>query len=381
MELPSYFIDFLAKIRLTVEQRTDCCDGHTTLRKRLFADEALKAIVVSTFLQGSYRRFTAIRPHEGRRADVDVVVVTRLDSEEVPPVAALERFRPFMREHYKGKYEYQERSIGIELSYVDLDLVVTAAPSEADVELLRSDSVVTQKSLEELDDWRLVPSWLDPDRRSGFRAKSLMEQAAAEPEWKLSPLYIPDRDVEEWEQTHPLEQLRWTRDKNRATTRHYVNVVKAVKWWRRVNYTEPEYPKGYPVEHLVGACCPDGIPSVGYGVTVTLESIAVKYKEYANSGNVPFLPDHGVPEHNVFARISGEDFALFHSQVCEAAVLARAALNSESIVDSVRGWQRLFGDQFPNPPSDDDGNDDDGPKKGGFTPRKEESMIDSGRFA
>src|SRR5688572_9706552 len=117
MELASYFMDFLSGIRLTDRQTTDAITGHSTLRKRLLADDDLKPIVVDTFLQGSYKRATAVRPSEGQRADVDVVVVTRLNKDEYTPNAALGTFIPFLDKHYEGKYELQGRSFGITLSY------------------------------------------------------------------------------------------------------------------------------------------------------------------------------------------------------------------------------------------------------------------------
>ena len=90
----------------------------------------------------------------------------------------------------------------------------------------------------------------------------------------------------------------------------------------------PKYPKGYPVEHLIGQCCPDGINSVAEGVTKTLEAIARDYQIYADLRIVPDLRDHGVITHNVFKRVSATDFAEFHSQVCAAAVIAREALEA-----------------------------------------------------
>ena len=60
MELPSYFSDFLSAIRPTDSQKEDYKTGHKTLRERLNNDEKLGPILVSDFLQGSYRRATAI---------------------------------------------------------------------------------------------------------------------------------------------------------------------------------------------------------------------------------------------------------------------------------------------------------------------------------
>ena len=56
-----------------------------------------------------------------------------------------------------------------------------------------------------------------------------------------------------------------------------MNVVKALKWWRLLD-RPGEYPKGYPLEHIIGACCPDGIASVAEGVARAFDpSTAVTY--------------------------------------------------------------------------------------------------------
>jgi len=382
MELPTYFEDFLKSIRLSKQQQDECKDGHETLRKRLEADKELAPIIVATFLQGSYRRATAIRPTGKDKADVDVIVVTTLDKDQCSPDQALKKFVPFMEKHYKGHYDIQGRSIGIELRHVKLDLVVTAGPPELEAKALQAACVVAGVTPEEAEDWRLVPSWVPMDQRNRSGSWSLMERAKAEDEWKLSPLWIPDREAREWERTHPIAQIQWTWDKNRQCNRHYVNVVKAIKWWRRVNYPKPKYPKSYPLEHLTGDGCPSGIASVACGVAAALEAIASRYEGDAKARRTPFLPDRGVPEHNVLRRVSGDDFAKFHEQVCEGARIARRALDAETVQDSARAWRELFGEEFPEaPPDNDEGKGDAGPKKGGYTPRKEPSIVGGGRFA
>lgn len=55
MTLTTYFNDFLKNIRLTDNQRSDLITGHTTLSDRLKKDDDLKEIIVSMFLQGSYK--------------------------------------------------------------------------------------------------------------------------------------------------------------------------------------------------------------------------------------------------------------------------------------------------------------------------------------
>ena len=383
MELPSYFRDFLSRIRPTSDHIDDYKCGHRTLRKRLKEDKTLSPIIVSTFLQGSYRRATAIRPSGDKRADVDIVVVTTLNEQQHPnPGDAMDLFVPFLDEHYKDKYEPQGRSFGIKLSYVELDLVITSAPSESDVKALKSASVRAEETPEDVLDWRLNELWLPPSERKGYFAEEQFRKSQQEAEWKLSPLRIPDRDAKTWEATHPLAQIKWTWEKNRNCKTHYINVVKALKWWRRINHETPKYPKGYPVEHIIGQNCPDGITSVAQGVTLTLEAIAANYQLEASLKITPNIKDHGVDQ-NVFRRITGEDFAAFHKQVCEAAKIAREALDeNSSIKKSAEKWRELFGDKFDVPPDDDDDNGDDngGEKKGGYTPRAAPTGIAGGRY-
>jgi hypothetical protein len=155
--------------------------------------------------------------------------------------------------------------------------------------MLKSASVTAEDTPEDVFDWRLVPSYVPIAERSLPGATARLAMARKEAEWQLSPLRIPDRDADEWDDTHPLEQIKWTWAKNAACNGHYVNVVKAFKWYRRINYTTPKYPKGYPVEHLIGQCCPDGITSVAEGVTLTLEAITANYRSYARAEQAPVL--------------------------------------------------------------------------------------------
>jgi len=268
----------------------------------------------------------------------------------------------------------QGRSIGIELSYVELDLVITSAPSEAQAKFLMSDSVTTNFNLVDAPDWRLNKAWLDLDKRSALTRSKLYE-ADREEEWKAEPLRIPDRVANFWEDTHPLEQIRWTRDKNARCNQHFVNVVKAIKWWRLEKHPEPERPKGFPLERLVGECCPDGIESVAQGIRDTLGAIVMKYREDVDNGRKPMLPDYGVPTHDVFARITVEDFEKFFGQVVDAAVLASRAFESTDPAESSKLWRELLGDKFPKP------SNDGGKKSGGFTERTAVTIPGSTRFA
>ena len=99
MELESDFATFLSEIRPTKNQRSDLQTGHKTLRDRLNADEDLKPVLASDFLQGSYRRATAVRPNNDRRSDVDIIIVTKLSEDEFKPAEAMDKFKPFLEKY------------------------------------------------------------------------------------------------------------------------------------------------------------------------------------------------------------------------------------------------------------------------------------------
>ena len=372
MELNKEFEAFLSEIRLTKSQKDDLIQGHSTLRSRLVNNDDLEPIIVTTFLQGSYIRHTAVRPKDGKRADVDIVVVTKLHENDYTPKQALELFIPFLDEYYKGKWQRQNRSIGIELSYVDLDLVITSSPSDAEIGILKSASVNSDLDIVEAFDWRLNESWIDPASRWDSSLSQLIKEAAELPEWKSCSLKIPDVSLQDWDDTDPLEQMRWTRDKNQATSGHFVNVVKAFKWWRLENYQTPTKPKGFPLERIVGECCPDGISSLAEGIALTLETIVTQYAFEYRINSKPQLPDYGVTDHDVFAKITNDEFHQFYEQVKEGAILAREALDCPDYNESCTLWRQLFGSKFPKPPET---------TSKGFTPPQKPANPGSGRFA
>lgn len=354
----SYFTDFLKNIRLTSNQIKDLARGHNTLRERLLKDEELSKIIETTFLQGSYKRNTAVKPKNGKSSDVDIIVVTNMDSEKITPDEALEMFIPFLDKHYQNKYTINQRSIGIELTYVDLDLVITAKVQDSDT----LDSIKAESSR--------ITMGLQEMIRKDYYNFAVMEDAVV----KISseskdpePILIPDTKENKWALTNPLAQIYWTVEKNKNCNGHYINVVKALKWWKK-HHESPKYPKGYPLEHLIGQCCPDNINTVAQGITETLESIVSMYP------NKPILIDHGVENHDVFGRITAEEYEEFYELIKEAATIARKAYDEPDLSISVNHWIELLGTQFPapkTPPKSDNK----------FTPRNSPTEdIGSARF-
>ena len=215
----TYFNDFLKKIRLTENQVNELKSAHTKLRERLMAYDDLKEIIVTTFLQGSYKRATAVRPKNKKRSDVDIVVVTRLDKEKVTPEKALDVFKPFLKKYYDGKYRKQGRSWGIEMTHVDLDIVPTSAPSLAEQGLLKNMIVLSDDNVEEM--YEQSAGLSKSVYGSWKTAFSAFLEAAEGDDWRKEPLFIPDREADFWDMTHPLEQIRWTHEKNAKCNGNY----------------------------------------------------------------------------------------------------------------------------------------------------------------
>jgi hypothetical protein len=383
--LPTYFQDFLKAIRLQEDLRGELQEAHRELTERLDHDTTLKPVLVETFLQGSYKRSTIIDPEEGDQADVDVVVVTGLPERLHPePATAMDLFIPFLNANYRGQWESQDRSFGIRQGRVWMDMVITSAPSEAMKRVLKFRAVRSRLSLEEDADFRIREAWIHPEQRTAPHNWQELMKREGEPlgSWSEDPLRIPDRTRRCWEPTHPLAQIDWTAEKSRRCNGHYLGVVRAIKWWRRRN-PKPKYPKGYPLEALIGDACPNEITSVAEGVTRTFETLEERWREMAAQQQTPFIKDHGVDQ-NVLGRISGEEFAEFHALVGPASRTARRAFEAPEKEQSVLLWQDLFGGRFPDArggggpggPQDPGG----GRPPGGFTPRHEVGTVGGGRF-
>lgn len=350
MDCIKQFQMFITNIKLTDSQREILINGHRTLRERLYNDAELSTIIVSDFLQGSYRRNTIVRPQMGKNADVDIVVVTRLSEVEYSPVMAMKKFEPFLNKHYPGKWVPQSRSFGIALSNVDLDLVITSAPNECDIDsIYKSAAVTSQDELFEDSDWRLNKFWIDSSMRLTDDARGLLKEAAVTQEWQLNPLKIPDRDKLRWDDTHPLAQMQWTIQKNSRTNGLFIQVVRAFKWWRLNKYPEHPKPKGFPLERLVGECCPDGINTIGEGFYLTMARFIETFQHLYDNGVKPALKDYGVTNHDVLERTTNSEFRKMFEQVKSDIVIAANALKSNDIISSCQYWRSLFGEKFPIP--------------------------------
>jgi hypothetical protein len=277
----------------------------------LEADDDFSRIHVNTFLQGSYKRQTMVKPGK----DVDIVVVTSLDPDKTTSTGATLRLKKCLERFY-DKVDSQNRALCVTLSYVTMDVVVAAS----------------RQLLQE----------------NGFSSIQLTGSIELADRWKAQPLQIPDRELKRWVDTHPKQQLEWTTALNKASGGYFVSLVKMFKWWRKRAYTTPEHPKGYALERIVGEVFDQAARDHAEGFVNVLRGVVTRLGPYAQAGLVPFLGDPGVPTHNVLRRLSVDDFMVFIDQARGALTIAEAALASRDKAKSVELWQRLFGAAFPS---------------------------------
>lgn len=135
--LPTLFETFLSKIRPQDKHKDDYKKGHEILRDHLQDDNDIEEFYVADLLQGSYCRWTALKPQKDEKSDVDITLVTELSS-DIDADVALEMCEPFLDKHYEGQWSPNAHSYKIEEDEVEIDLVLTAAPSEATREVVNS---------------------------------------------------------------------------------------------------------------------------------------------------------------------------------------------------------------------------------------------------
>ncbi len=197
MVIQSQFKDLLRDIEPSSTTKANASMAHTALRDFLRSDENFKGHHITTFLSGSYKRDTAIRPRiqsgSTARPDVDIIVMTNHTLSD-DPADVIELLYTTLCKKY-STIRRQSRSVGIGTSNSDMDVVPIIAPYGME-----------------------------------------------------GPLYIPDRKLEKWLETNPPVHTSWTTEVNTSSNGVFKPLVKLMKWWRREQPTVNKKPKGFVIE-------------------------------------------------------------------------------------------------------------------------------------
>ncbi|MGM3411558.1 SMODS domain-containing nucleotidyltransferase [Ralstonia holmesii] len=294
MTTQQQFLDMLKDIEPSSSTVAACSSAHNTLRTALAEHEEFGDVHVETFLSGSYKRDTAIRPTtvggELQRPDVDIIAVTDHTEDDEPQVV-LDAVYNALRDAGYTNLTVNRRSINVKLTAVDMDVVPVIEDGDA--------------------------------------------------------YLIPDIHLKTWLPTNPPAHTQWTVDANARADGRFKPLVKLFKWWRRVHLADLKRPKGFILECLVEkhmSCTDTSYESL---FVTLLEAIRDSYGYYAILGAVPHLEDPGVPGNNVFSAVTAEEFKTFYDKVKEQASLARQAKDQADDDAALKLWRQVLGARFP----------------------------------
>jgi len=300
------FIDFLSDIEPSATTKSNGKFRHIELRGFLEKDPEFNSRYIKSFLSGSYKRDTAIRPRilngTVARPDVDIIVVTNHTLMDDPVDVTDIAFRAVQRlKKQKNSYtsiRRQARSIGVETTTVDMDVVPIIAPYGMGDEL-----------------------------------------------------YIANRKYEmegdKWILTNPPGHTKWTIEMNKKSGGRFKPLVKLMKWWRRQNYTISKRPKGFVIECLVAECFDSTESNYEKLFLGTLNTIVAKYEPYIADKIVPLIPDPSVLGNSVMTGLTFDAFEGFYNKVKAHSEIGKKLSFVTDMEEELLLWRKIFGVRFP----------------------------------
>lgn len=290
MELNSYFRGLLANIEPNPSDVKRAKQAHEDLRILFLKDEEISKADPDSYLSGSYARDTALNHIK----DVDIILLIDLNHNTTEPKVVLAWLQAALQKYYNHKVIRQGRSVKVTTDIgFDLD-VVPAVPLS----------------------------------------------------YRDGPVWIPDRDVQQWVATHPKGQIAFGVEKNKATDGYYKHLVKIMKYWRDRLPTEAARANSYIIESLVAESLLRTPSTYGQCVVDILRTIYTNYAAYLNTGIVPKISDPGYPSVNVAKRWKFQEFEAFMQEIKTAWSIASTALAEDDKEKSILLWKRLFGEKF-----------------------------------
>lgn len=292
----SRFEEFLRDIEPSHTTKARASSAHTSMREFLSTHEDFGELLETSFLSGSYKRDTAIRPKasEGavERPDVDIIVQTTHTLSD-SPAHVVDSLYSALKSGY-SEVRKQQRSVGVETGNASMDVVPVIAPEGDD-----------------------------------------------------GPFYIPDRKLEEWVETNPLRHTQWTTETNQTAGGRFKPLVKLMKWWRRENPTVSKRPKGFVIECITAECMKMDEKHYGESFAKTLDGIVSTYRYWVRIQTVPRIEDPGVPGNSVTEGMTFAAFEGFYKKAEAHADKARDALATDDSEEATKLWRAIFGDRFP----------------------------------
>jgi hypothetical protein len=298
MILKKSFDDFLAKINLDPTRREKIQSAHNTVRGILEQDEEVKKIYLETFLQGSYRLGTAVRPQGAGSYDVDVILSLNL-------------------------MDFEGKGCGLPSSKMVIDWLaarLSAYPAYKD-KVTVGERCVT-----------LV-----------YAAGFYLDIVPAHDSTDLNaPLLVPPK----WSASHPKGFKEHCLSVQQSTGEMFYPVVKMLKWWRNIHFGDDGCPKSILLTTLIGQHIPKSAQSVDEALVLTMESLNTFF---GSSILVPAVFNPSLPTENLSGRWPSLEYLEFKPKFAAATKRARKAFDAKDEEKTIEEWNTadLFDDTFP----------------------------------
>lgn len=325
LTLPNHFKDFLSNIEPDEDRREAAQEYPGQVRDFLQDSDAIDTIDPHSRLVGSYARSTAINHIK----DVDILLfIDSAYQEEYETADVLETLFSALQELPDAlddegevvKRRHQRRSINVQLEQADFDLDIVPAVVSEDID---------------------------------------------------EPIEIPDKDWNEWVETHPLGYATRLSKLNQAHNGKVVRIIKMIKHWRDVHMKqENRRPKSYWLSCMVYHRINDGdVDTEGKSYAELFRDVITAiYDDFAeyletDADGVPEIPDPMLG-HNVAHRWEEpadegrSAFEYFMRNLAKACGWADRALEKDDDErdDAIALWQNIFGeDWFPTESTADKG--------------------------
>lgn len=311
--LPDHFCILLTRIEPEEDRAKIASDLPAQVRDFLQNHEDITTAVPHTRLAGSYARHTALKNIK----DVDVLLLLDTEYQKQSPAQVIETVFSALRtlpEALDDKGEtsvrrHQRRSVNIHLEIADFDL-----------------DIVPAIALDGLDE----------------------------------PLIIPDKDWNEWVETHPLGYSQELSNLNGDHEGKVVPLIKLLKHWRDIHMCYRR-PKSYWLECLVYQHIAAGtVTTIGLSYAELfhdmLETISNDFLSSLNAEDkVPEIKDPMLG-HNVAHNWQRAAFETFMRRVEESLGWAKKALAQPDEMKAVEFWQKVFGAEwFPEDVTEEKG--------------------------
>lgn len=297
------FNEFIADITPSSTTNARSSSAHNAVREELTSDDIYKVDVIRTFLGGSYKRKTAIRPvtknGDTERPDVDIYVVVKGTTWTTTPDDQIEALYSALNR--------SRSSLGItKISRNRCSIAISTSKADTDVSPL-----------------------LERDGSGYYR--------------------IGNRNTGEWYLTEPEAHTTWSAGINSKAGMRFNPMVKMVKWSRREFPTKNKHPKSIALEALVAKHMSRNETHYGQLLHDTFDDIVNSYWFSRTLGACPTIDDPAIDGGDLLSGVSGDAFSAFYDKIKYFRDEAAKGLAADDQESATKHWRRILGSRFPSP--------------------------------